>query len=164
MTGSKKYHCEANEKTYTGRLTSDESFKVGTFPRLPPSQGASLVRMDRHRDRRRKALVECAAFLEELNLKAGRQHDLPELDHRVADYEIDWINSDLLLDLLEVKGLPREQFPQLRRYIDDHAFGRNIRDVTGFHRLLELYADGYEVGSGRVTLKEAEAEMAKKTE
>lgn len=122
-----------------------------------------LMSMDTQGKRHRKAMVECAYFLEKLGLKAGLLYGVHELNEDVENYEIEWLNHDLLIDLMKIKGLPHDASPQLRRFIDDHAFGLGPRDVTEYHRLLTLYVDGYEVTSGMVDLDAAEAELAKKT-
>lgn len=115
-------------------------------------------------EQRRARALECAQMLLRVGTAAGRDYVRKPITDDVENYHIEWLNCDLLMDLVVSRTLPASDLGYVRQAIDDGCLGISPSVESGYHRIVNLYEAGVEITGLGMDLDAAEAELAKKTE
>lgn len=114
-------------------------------------------------EQRRAKALECAQMLLRVGAEAGRDYVRKPITDDVDTYHIEWLNCDLLMDLVVSRTLPSSELSYVRQAIDDGCFGISPSVESGYHRVVNLYDAGVQITGLGMDLDAAEAELAKKT-
>lgn len=110
----------------------------------------------------RNLLVRCLNDLTRLAIEAGRSYEVPNIDRSVEDYQLEWANTDLAIDLMMTADLTQQGLKTVYAAADANCFGPGVfsESVT---RAARLYEAGIRITGFDMDFDTIEAELAKKT-
>lgn len=110
----------------------------------------------------RDLLVRCLNDLTRLAIEAGRDYKMPIIDSTIEDYQLEWANTDLAIELMMTADLTQHGLTMVYAAADANCFGPGVFSES-VARAARLYEAGVRITGFDMDFDTIEAELAKKS-